>query len=279
MQRLAAAGLMFDRAFVASPSCAPSRAALLTGLMPARNGAEANHSKPRAELKKLPAYLKELGYEVVSFGKVSHYQHTRRLRLRSFRARQVSRGHRDFCRNQMAAGAEERQATLHFLRHELAACAVAGRSIRISIPRKVHDSTHARRHAANARSPRPLLCGGAHDGRRTRRRLQRRERSIGTKHVFHHDGGPRRAVAVWEMELLRRRCSHADDCGVAGENRGGHPHQRDGELDRYSADAGGGGGRRVAKRHRRPLIRAAFFAAKRRSIAIGSSRRTAATAG
>ena len=76
MQRLARAGLTFDRAFVASPSCAPSRAALLTGLMPARNGAEPNHSKPRAELKKLPAYLKELGYEVVSFGKVSHYQHT-----------------------------------------------------------------------------------------------------------------------------------------------------------------------------------------------------------
>src|SRR5262249_10903537 len=76
MERLAAAGLTFDRAFVASPSCAPSRAALLTGLMPARNGAEPNHSKPRAELKKLPAYLKELGYEVVAFGKVSHYQHT-----------------------------------------------------------------------------------------------------------------------------------------------------------------------------------------------------------
>ena len=76
MQRLAAAGLTFDRAFVASPSCAPSRAALLTGLWPARNGAEANHTKPRAELKKLPAYLKELGYELVSFGKVSHYQHT-----------------------------------------------------------------------------------------------------------------------------------------------------------------------------------------------------------
>lgn len=76
MQRLAQAGLTFERAFVVSPSCAPSRAALLTGLMPVRNGAEANHTRPRAEIKKLPAYLKELGYEVVSFGKVSHYQHT-----------------------------------------------------------------------------------------------------------------------------------------------------------------------------------------------------------
>lgn len=76
MERLAAAGMTFDRAYVASPSCAPSRAALLTGLWPARNGAEANHSRPRADLKKLPAYLQELGYEVVSFGKVGHYRQT-----------------------------------------------------------------------------------------------------------------------------------------------------------------------------------------------------------
>ncbi len=76
MDRLAAAGMTFDRAYVASPSCAPSRAALLTGLWPARNGSEANHSRPRADLKKLPAYLQELGYEVVSFGKVGHYKQT-----------------------------------------------------------------------------------------------------------------------------------------------------------------------------------------------------------
>ena len=76
MERLAAAGMAFTRAFAVSPSCAPSRAAVLTGLMPARNGAEANHSAPRRELKKLPAYFQELGYEVVAFGKVGHYQQT-----------------------------------------------------------------------------------------------------------------------------------------------------------------------------------------------------------
>lgn len=76
MERLAATGMTFDGAFVASPSCAPSRAALLTGLMPSRNGAEANHSRPHAEIKKLPAYLQELGYQVVSFGKVGHYAQT-----------------------------------------------------------------------------------------------------------------------------------------------------------------------------------------------------------
>src|SRR5262245_29698580 len=75
MQRLANEGLKFTKAFVASPSCAPSRAALLTGLMPARNGAEPNHTRPRPEIKKLPAYLQELGYEVASFGKVAHYGH------------------------------------------------------------------------------------------------------------------------------------------------------------------------------------------------------------
>ncbi|HUP81368.1 MAG TPA: sulfatase, partial [Pirellula sp.] len=77
MERIAAEGMTFDRAFVASPSCAPSRAALLTGLMPSRNGAEANHAKPKPEIKKLPAYLQQLGYEVVAFGKVGHYGQTK----------------------------------------------------------------------------------------------------------------------------------------------------------------------------------------------------------
>src|SRR5688500_14810629 len=75
MRRLAERGLTFTHAFVASPSCAPSRAAILTGLYPARNGAEANHTKPRPEIKKLPAYLRDAGYEVAGFGKVAHYNH------------------------------------------------------------------------------------------------------------------------------------------------------------------------------------------------------------
>lgn len=76
LDRLASQGMTFDRAFVASPACAPSRAALLTGLMPARNGAEANHDRADAAIRKLPSYLQELGYQVVAFGKVAHYEHT-----------------------------------------------------------------------------------------------------------------------------------------------------------------------------------------------------------
>jgi N-sulfoglucosamine sulfohydrolase len=72
MQRLADAGLVFDRAFVASPACAPSRAAMLTGLMPARNGAEANHQYKRNEVRSLPEVLRQMGYQTAAFGKVAH---------------------------------------------------------------------------------------------------------------------------------------------------------------------------------------------------------------
>lgn len=74
VERLAAAGMTFDRAFVASPACAPSRAALLTGLMPARNGAEANHTYPKPGTKYLTENLHDLSYEIAAFGKVAHGQ-------------------------------------------------------------------------------------------------------------------------------------------------------------------------------------------------------------
>ncbi len=76
LDKLAKSGRTFDRAFVSSPACAPSRAALLTGLMPARNGAEVNQAAPHRWVRKLPSYLRSLGYEVVAFGKVSHYKQT-----------------------------------------------------------------------------------------------------------------------------------------------------------------------------------------------------------
>jgi uncharacterized sulfatase len=73
MEKVAGAGMTFTQAFVASPSCAPSRAALLTGLTPARNGAMFNHTVPDRQIKRWPAYFQEAGYEVVAIGKVAHY--------------------------------------------------------------------------------------------------------------------------------------------------------------------------------------------------------------
>ena len=73
MERVARAGMTFTHAFVVSPSCAPSRGALLTGLNPARNGAMFNHTVPDKQFKRWPAYFQEIGYEVVAIGKVAHY--------------------------------------------------------------------------------------------------------------------------------------------------------------------------------------------------------------
>lgn len=72
IERLAGLGMTFDNAFIASPACAPSRAALLTGLMPARNGAEANHTYPHPGTAYLTESLNEMGYEIAGFGKVAH---------------------------------------------------------------------------------------------------------------------------------------------------------------------------------------------------------------
>lgn len=73
MLRLAKAGMKFSHAFAASPSCAPSRASILTGLMPNRHGAMVNHAAPKDEIRKWPAYLRALGYLCAAFGKVAHY--------------------------------------------------------------------------------------------------------------------------------------------------------------------------------------------------------------
>lgn len=72
LEQLAADGIVFHHAYVASPSCAPSRAAMLTGLMPARNGAEDNHSQPRPGVASLVESIKRAGYETAAFGKVAH---------------------------------------------------------------------------------------------------------------------------------------------------------------------------------------------------------------
>jgi hypothetical protein len=72
MDKLAAAGMTFDKAYVASPSCCPNRFSLLTGLMPARHGAHPNHSQVKPGTKFLVPILKAMGYHVATFGKVAH---------------------------------------------------------------------------------------------------------------------------------------------------------------------------------------------------------------
>ncbi|MCI0420311.1 MAG: sulfatase-like hydrolase/transferase [Acidobacteria bacterium] len=77
VDRLAAEGVRCTNFYIASPSCSPSRGAILTGRHPERNGL--NHQLrpnenlrgeglPRSE-RILPQYLKPLGYATGAFGK------------------------------------------------------------------------------------------------------------------------------------------------------------------------------------------------------------------
>lgn len=75
MQSLANEGMTFSRAYVASPACAPSRHALISGLMPYRNGVVGNHENANYKLdasESLIQRLMDAGYEVVFRGKVTH---------------------------------------------------------------------------------------------------------------------------------------------------------------------------------------------------------------
>ena len=57
-------GARFTNMFAASPTCAPSRSVLWTGLYPARNGCMGNHTICRDDITALPSYLRKLGYRV-----------------------------------------------------------------------------------------------------------------------------------------------------------------------------------------------------------------------
>jgi N-sulfoglucosamine sulfohydrolase len=70
LERLQRESLRFTSAFAVSPTCAPSRSSLYTGLMPFRNGAHANHSGTRPGTPSLVQRLGPLGYDVALAGKL-----------------------------------------------------------------------------------------------------------------------------------------------------------------------------------------------------------------
>lgn len=77
IDRLAARGMLFANAHTASPSCNPSRTALLTGLPPSSSGVYDNpHDWRRAPrlrgLPTLPEHLRAAGYRTRGGGKIFH---------------------------------------------------------------------------------------------------------------------------------------------------------------------------------------------------------------
>lgn len=70
LDEFAKSALLFTNAFATSPTCAPSRSSMFTGLMPFRNGAHSNHSGVTPGTKSLVHYLEPLGYRVALGGKL-----------------------------------------------------------------------------------------------------------------------------------------------------------------------------------------------------------------
>ena len=75
IDRLAARGVRFDRAYVQYPVCNPSRSSFLTGLRPDETGVLDNNTLLRArrpEVVTFPQMLKEQGWHSAAFGKIFH---------------------------------------------------------------------------------------------------------------------------------------------------------------------------------------------------------------
>ncbi|MBI3973370.1 MAG: sulfatase-like hydrolase/transferase [Chloroflexi bacterium] len=69
LDRLAAEGVRFDRAYTASPVCTPARAALFTGTYPHTAGAWANHLPLGANVRTIGQRLQDHGFHTAYVGK------------------------------------------------------------------------------------------------------------------------------------------------------------------------------------------------------------------
>jgi len=69
IDRLAAEGMRFDRAFLTISSCSPSRSSILTGRYPHNTGAEDLHQPLPPDQKTVARYLHGAGYHCMSVGK------------------------------------------------------------------------------------------------------------------------------------------------------------------------------------------------------------------
>ncbi len=78
IDRLAAMGLKFTRAYSTSSICTPARSALYTGMYPIKNGAHPNHSGLKEDIPSMPGIMRKLGYRSAIVGK--HGVHIRPTR-------------------------------------------------------------------------------------------------------------------------------------------------------------------------------------------------------
>ena len=76
LERLAARGMFFNRAYCVASACNPSRASILTGLRPSTSGVYGNHDAWRELVPNaitLPRYFRKCGYATKGAGKIFHH--------------------------------------------------------------------------------------------------------------------------------------------------------------------------------------------------------------
>lgn len=73
LDRLAAQGTRFNRAYCPNPTCTPSRASMITGLYPSQHGAYTLGTKLPEEVPTVGEYLQKAGYDCSLIGK-AHFQ-------------------------------------------------------------------------------------------------------------------------------------------------------------------------------------------------------------
>ncbi len=73
LDRLAGEGVRFDRAYCPNPTCTPTRATIITGMMPSQHGAWSLGTKLLEDVPTLGAMLSEAGYQTSLVGK-AHFQ-------------------------------------------------------------------------------------------------------------------------------------------------------------------------------------------------------------
>ena len=70
LDRLAAMGTRFSRAYCNNPICMPARASMFTGMLPRDHGLRVNGQALRRDLPVLPGILSEAGYRTHAAGKL-----------------------------------------------------------------------------------------------------------------------------------------------------------------------------------------------------------------
>ena len=91
IDRLAAEGTRFSRAFAQHPQCVPSRTAMLTGRYPHATGATSNYTAADPGERTFPEDLREAGYRTIATGKLHIFADKERA---GFTDRMLSGGQR-----------------------------------------------------------------------------------------------------------------------------------------------------------------------------------------